>query len=628
MSTVVNPKLTQAIHDYYTTGESQLTDAEFDAIAPKDRPVGVKAATGFKKVKHSVPMLSLRNAFSAEEVVADLSGVDDVVAEFKFDGLSLSLTYEDGKLTRAATRGDGTTGDDVTLNAMQIPSIPHTIPLKTPVEVRGEVLMRKASFQLVNQKLTEAGDQPFSNPRNLAAGTMKSKDPQVVADRGLHFYAYILFPSVKPTQFECTKFLKTLKFLTPDQLFSSKQDNQTTLEYAQRKIGYIASIRDNLPFEIDGIVFKANSIKTQEELGETDSWPNWAVAYKFPPTQVKTTIRSITVQVGRQGTLTPVAEVDPTNLGGAIVKRATLCNIEQVERLGVGVGSEVMLARAADVIPQIVSCVTLGSHWQMPTECPSCSTQVVKIGAHTFCQNPNCPAQVAERLRHAFCKGALDVDGCGPAMIDRLIELGATTLSQALMLPDLGPDSAGKKVLAGFKACLSQPFWRKLNALGIELIGQSKCQDIALKYGNDINELLNTPQDQLAELIGPVAAQNFYDFVDSNIEELSRLGSLGYWFNSEANETIESKLTGKQLVITGTLVSGGRDEIADLIAKYGGVVKGGVNKKTDYLVVGFSPGAGKTTAAEKHGTKQITEEELYALMGIPMPEAKVFAEDV
>ena len=625
----------QAAHDYYNYGESNMTDAQFDAVAGSTAPLGAKPTGNFKKVTHAVPMLSLQNVHSAQETIAKLGNVE-ILAEPKFDGLSCSLIYKSGKLVCAATRGDGTTGDDVTENVLVIENVPHDLGHKIDIEIRGEVLLTKAKFEAINVELVATGEQPYSNARNLAAGTLKLKDSSLVAKRGLAFYAYQI---VNPTKLIClfaarcdkqdsvTAILHDLGFLTSLAVFPITLADTT--KGVENIIDNWTSFRPQLPFDIDGIVFKINSLKAQEDLGFTGKYPNWAVAYKFPAEQVKTTIIDIKVQIGRQGTLTPVAEVKPVNLGGVTVKRATLCNIEQVERLGINLGSEVLIQRACDVIPQITNCTNPTTPWQMPAYCPSCGTPTVKEGAHTFCHNYACPDQVKQRLIHAFSKGALDVDGCGPAIIDSLVASGCVTISDVLKRKAITANDGvnERKVLVGFNTCLNQPIWRKLYALGIELIGQTKCKDLALKYNNDVDAIFNADTTELTALLGPVAADNMVQFILRNCTELVELANLGFWTQPTANATVQSGATGKQFVITGTLMSGTREAVAATIEAHGGVVKSSVNKKLDYLIMGQEPGASKQAAATKYGIKTINEDELYALLGIPVPEVRTFGEE-
>ena len=625
----MDKNIQQAIHDYYNYGSSQLSDAEFDELNV-DRPVGGKTTGNFKKVRHSVPMLSLKNAFTAEEVVKAVP-VASLIAEPKFDGLSLSVVYKDGKLVLAKTRGDGSFGDDVTENALRVLGVNHVISFQGEVEVRGEVVMTKSCFEAVNAKLAEEGEQLYSNPRNLAAGTMKSKDSSVVSERGLSFYAYDILgvdlPSIKRRS-DNLLMLASLGFIVDTRQLVSGVE-----QVAEVIAGY-AKYAETLDYEIDGIVFKANRLDECAKLGNSEKYPNWAVAYKFPVKKTVATIESISVRVGRQGTLAPVAHISPVVIGGAVVRRATLCNIEEIERLGINVGSKVHVARAAEVIPKIYKCEEPSKEtWKMPTQCPSCNGPVVKDGAHTFCHNNGCPEQVVGRIQHAVSKGALNISGCGPAMVQQLVRYNNVKNVSDLyglylkgIKTDKGDDASvqAKKTLKGIDSSYDQPLWRKLYALGIDLVGQSKCKELAHRFQQDINEVLGASVSELVEVLGPVAAENFSRYVANNFDELYNLGEAGYWFSKVAKPTKMSCATGKQFVITGGLTTGSRGSVQALIESHGGMCKGGVTRKTDFLVVGEAPGEGKTSAAKKYGTKTIDEETLYSILGMPMPESKSF----
>ena len=647
-------ELHQHIHSYHVLAQPTITDerydqlfrelqtleAKFPELADPNSPtarVGSQSIDNFEKVKHSVPMLSLENTFTADEVVSyfksKVRGTDVVVlgvVEPKIDGLSMSLIYKDGQLVKAVTRGDGAVGDDVTANARTIKSIPLTPNFSG--EIRGEVYMPKKQFERLNAKLEKEGDELFANPRNAAAGSMKRKNPADVAERGLAFLAYNVVRSdylnMADTQHDRLKQLKKLGFMTPRLLGAGycvtsdvpvislfdKDDVEHTIKAWLK-------LRASLDYEIDGLVFKVNDIKKQVALGLNNRAPNWATSFKFPPEQKVTKLIGITVQVGRLGTLTPVAELQPVNLAGTFVKRASLHNADEIERLGLNIGDDVIIQKAAEIIPQVVGVANKRSTgvWSMPDRCPCCNSITSRLinKVATICTSRLCKDQVFARLEHAVKKQSLDIDGCGEQSIRAMVDRGINNLSDLFAADDLSflGDAASKRVASGLKKAKTAPLWRKLHALGIDGIGVTTCKELANRW-NSLPDMLDR-LDDVSKLLGPVTFTNFriYFENDDNLAELEKLIILGVVFEDEKKS---GPLVGKSFCITGGMLSGSREDVSAKIESLGGSVKSSVSKKVQYLVVGEGAGNNKSANAKKLGTLCISEKELYDLMGLPM----------
>jgi DNA ligase (NAD+) len=640
-------ELHQHLHNYHVLAQPTITDerydqlfkelqaleAQFPELADPNSPtarVGGQSIDSFEKVKHCVAMLSLENTFAAEEVVSyfktkvrNPDGPEGVV-EPKIDGLSMSLIYKDGQLIKAVTRGDGTTGDDVTANARTIKTIPLTPRFSG--EVRGEVYMPKKQFNKLNAKLEKEGEELFANPRNAAAGSMKRKNPADVAERGLAFLAYNVVKSDHlgmadaDTQYERLKQLQALGFMTP--LVSGVPIvNLFDVDHVKQAIESWSNDRSKLDYEIDGLVFKINDVKTQVSLGLNNRAPNWATSYKFPPEQKVTKLIGITVQVGRLGTLTPVAELQPVNLAGTFVKRASLHNADEIQRLGLNVGDDVIIQKAAEIIPQVVGVANKRSTgvWSMPDRCPCCNSVVSRLvnKVAIVCTSRMCKDQVFARLEHAVKKQSLDIDGCGEQSIRAMVDRGINSLSDLFATDDLSflGDAASKRIATGLKKAKTSPLWRKLHALGIEGVGITTCKELANRW-NSLPDMLDN-MTEVSKLLGPVTFTNFESYFNDNhnITELERLIGLGMAFEDEKKS---GHLVGKVFCITGGMLSGSRDDVSAKIESLGGAVKSSVSKKVHYLVVGEGAGNNKSADAKKYGTKCITEHELYELMGLPM----------
>jgi DNA ligase (NAD+) len=638
-------RVEQLSHDYYQLNLSTVSDDEFDRLvrelAKMEDRLGIHDLTSptkrvggtttgkFEKVAHFVPMLSLDNVFTEDEIAAFFKTNHALIAEPKIDGLSCALRYRDGLLERALTRGDGREGDDVTANVRTIKNVPLEITIKSPVEIRGEIYMPKKTFAAIVRAQTESGEEPFANARNAAAGSLKQKDPSVTARRGLKFIAYQAFGE----GLEFDDYLAQLVtlghhgFLTPyncETEFAAAREETP----ASVSVDWYAQARNAYEFETDGAVLKVRYTTVRRELGLGTKSPRWACALKFPPERKSTRLIGVTCQVGRTGVITPVAELEPVVLSGATVKRASLCNQDEVERLGISVGDLVFVERAAEVIPKVVGLankhVSGHAHWKMPSACPCCQTPLKKDEGKVayYCPNHACPDQVFERLRHAVAKSALDLDGCGDAYVRILMNADVRDLADLMEVPEHSLHSVGAGKSAATKFVLerervkSAPLWRKYHALGIEGVGQTVCKELALAYPTILD--LARASD-LETRVGPVRAAAIRAYLIDNADMIERLDRVGFRFGepqAAAGEAQGAKpLQGKVLCITGTLMSGSREAVAAKIEKAGGLVKGSVGKKTDYLIIGDMPGANKTSAAKKYGTKVLSEEELYALLG-------------
>ena len=636
-------KLHELNRKYYVGIDTGVTDAEFDQMMrelkqlellnPEDfdpnsptARVGSDLANGFDKVKHDRPMLSLDNTFNVDELLSFFGGTaQGLIVEWKVDGLSLSLIYRKGRLVRAVTRGDGTQGDDVTANARTIWSIPLVLREKIDVEVRGEVYLSRDDFERLNAECLENGDDQFANPRNAAAGTLKQKDSTIVAKRRLSFVAYHLLGEDHTTQGALVDRLDQLEFKTLGRHLVDAGELEAMISSKEQE-------RGNLPFDVDGLVFKIDDVRRQDELGTGTKSPRWACAYKFTPEVKHTTLERIEVQVGRTGVLTPVAVLTPVVLAGATVTRASLCNWDEIRRLQVAEGDIVSVSRQGEVIPKVLGLTSKKSSFSAhpaPAVCPCCGTAAVRESNYVAfrCPNFNCKDQAVQRLHHAVSKPCLDWDGLGEAQVRLLVDNGITRLSQLMSLdPSTVFKSAlSRKFLLERERVKSQPMWRKLHALGIDGIGATTCKTLAMRYPT-IDLICSAPASELKALIGDVKARSLAEGLLQLADqmEFDHLEEHGFVFEDEVKS---GPLSGKVLCITGSLMTGTRDQVSKRIEDAGGVVKGSVGKATDYLVIGESPGGNKTSAAAKYGTKVLTEEQLYALIGIPVPEQREIPTD-
>jgi DNA ligase (NAD+) len=647
---------------YYVLDEPEISDARFDGLMnrlkeleaahPKlitaDSPslrVGGTPREGFESVRHSMAMLSLDNAFSYDELrdfdrrARELSGQSKIeyVAEHKFDGLSIALQYKDGVLARGITRGDGATGEDVTPNVKTIRSIPLRVDaaalkragLPADFEVRGEVVMTRKAFEDLNRRQEEQGGKRFANPRNAAAGGVRVLDPTITAQRRLDFFAYFLFvdgrvPFKKHS--ESLEALKTLHFRASDDWKLCP-----SIEEVVKYCTAWDARREKLPYEIDGVVVKVNSIGIQQELAFTAKAPRWAIAYKYPARQESTVVNDIIVQVGRTGVLTPVAVLEPVQIGGVTVSRSTLHNMDEVERLGIQIGDTVLVERAGEVIPHVVKVVKEGKlrrAFQMPKVCPECGSKIHKADEEVAyrCVNAACPAKRKESLLHYAGRHAMDIDGLGEKIVDQLVEkklvedfadLYALKLDEVAALERRAEKSA-QNLLDEIAASKTRSLARLIYALGIQFVGERTGQLLAEQFGS-LEELAEAEEERLVDVpeVGPKVAASIAEFFSepANRELIKRLKKAGVHPTEEKRRLKSQKFAGKTFVFTGALANRSREEAGELVKQHGGKVGSSVSKKTDYVVVGADPGS-KRDKAQELGVPILSESEFEKLVGI------------
>ncbi len=647
---------------YFVLDDPEISDAEFDqlmiqlkkleaehpALITPDSPtqrVGGKPREGVVKAAHSSPMLSLDNTYNVEDLrnwerrVHELSGRNEIdyVCELKLDGMSLALIYEDGRLVRGITRGDGTIGEDVTLNVRTVRSIPLSIPkeklkkagIPGNFEVRGEMLMPLAAFRKMNQEREGKGLSLFANPRNATAGTVRQLEPSIVAQRRLDYFAYMLLKDGRTFFDRHWESLEALdaagfKVNASRKLARNFDEVWAFIEQEETK-------REKLPYEIDGIVVKVDRTALQEELGYTGKAPRWAIAYKYAARAGITQIEGVLWQVGRTGKLTPVAMLKPVPIGGTTVSRATLHNPDEIERLGVKIDDWVEVERGGDVIPKVTRVVDDKDHPRghklihVPEKCPVCGTKVVRTEGEVdyFCVNANCAAKLRETILHFASRGVMNIDGMGEALVNQLTDRGLVknvadlyklTKDDLLSLERMGEKSA-QNVLDEIEASKKLPLERVIYGLGIRFVGERTAQFLAEHLGS-MDALMNATEEELQQVneVGPRIAQSIAEFFQEprNRELVERLRKAGLTF-AGARKKRGTKLAGKTFVLTGTLTSP-RDQVKKRIEDAGGRVSGSVSKKTDYVVAGTEAGS-KLDKAKELAVKVIDEKELAELLG-------------
>jgi DNA ligase (NAD+) len=648
---------------YYVLDNPEISDFDFDKLVEQlkkletqhpelitpDSPtqrVGGKPREGVVKVEHSSPMLSLDNTYNEEELrgwerrVHELSGRKDVeyVCELKLDGMSLALIYEDGKLVRGVTRGDGSVGEDVTPNVRTVRSIPLIIAkerfkkadMPASFEVRGELLMPTAAFKKMNEDREAKGLSLFANPRNATAGTVRQLDASVTARRRLDFFPYILLQNGR-TYFD--RHWETLEALDAAG-FKVNQHRKLAknMEEVWKFIRQWEEKRDTLPYEIDGVVIKVDRTALQDELGFTGKAPRWAIAYKYAARAGITKIAGIRVQVGRTGKLTPVAELAPVAIGGTTVRNATLHNMDEIERLGVKIGDWVQVERGGDVIPKVAKVIDDKDHprghesFHMPEKCPVCGTKVVKTEGEVDyrCVNANCPAKLMGTILHFASRGVMNIDGMGEALVTQLLERGLVKnvadiydlTKKDLLSLERFADKSAQNILDEIEKSKTSPLERVIYGLGIRMAGERTAQFLAEHFGS-MDALMNASLEELEEVneVGPRIAESIREFFDEprNRELVKRLRDAGLTFSGKKRER-GTKLAGKTFVLTGTLTHYSRDEAKKLIEDAGGRVAGSVSKKTDYVVAGSDAGS-KLDKAKELGVTVIEEKEMEKLVG-------------
>lgn len=648
---------------YYVLDQPEISDAEYDRLMRRlqeleeehpelrteDSPtqrVGGAPREGFRKAAHSSRMMSLDNAFNEEELrdfdrrACELAGLEtlDYVGELKLDGVSLAVRFAEHRLEIALTRGDGRAGELVTENARTVRSLPLKIDPATArnagvpasFEVRGEVVMPRAAFDKLNAAQLAAGQKTFANPRNAAAGSLRMLDPKVTGSRRLDYFAYSLLVDgepLLPSQWEALEALASLGFkVNPNR--DKFHGVDPAIEYTERWLERRAS----LPYEIDGLVLKVDSVELQRKLGSTSKAPRWAIAVKLEAQQAETTLNDIELNVGRTGAVTPTAMLEPVFVGGVTVSRATLHNEDEIERLGVQIGDRVLIERAGDVIPKVVRVVEEGKNrrpFAVPTHCPVCETPLVREEGEAIrrCPNVNCPARLKESIWHFASRRAMDIDGMGESLIEQLVDKGlvkSVADVYELQKDDLAglermAEKSASNVIEAIEASKTRSLARVLYAIGIRYVGERTAQILADEF-NSVEALRTASQDDLeaAEEVGPRIAEAIQEFfqTERNVEMLAQLEAAGLRLKQEPKPKAvsDSPVAGKTFVLTGTLPNLTRDEAKEKIEAAGGKVTGSVSKKTDYVVAGERAGS-KLEKAEKLGVKVLDEAAMLELVG-------------
>jgi DNA ligase (NAD+) len=655
-------ELEHANHAYYVLDQPDLPDAEYDKLfkalqqietehpdlvtpdSPTQR-VGGEVASGFNPVVHDQPMLSLNNGFADEDIaafdkrVADALGETPVsyACELKFDGLAISLRYVDGRFVQASTRGDGATGEDVSENVRTIRSIPLMLKGKRVpkvLDVRGEVLMFKRDFDRMNDRQRAAGLKEFANPRNAAAGSLRQLDPKITAQRPLSFFAYgigVLDGEPMPATHSAL-----LDWYA--ELGLPVNSERAVVQGAEGLLGFFRKVgekRDALPYDIDGVVYKVNAREEQDALGFVSRAPRFALAHKFPAQEALTKLLAIDVQVGRTGAITPVARLEPVFVGGATVTNATLHNEDEVRRKDIRIGDTVIVRRAGDVIPEVVSALMErrpadAAEFVMPTQCPVCGSAIERLPDEAIARCTGglfCPAQRKQALWHFAQRRALDIDGLGEKIIDQLVELnlvrtpadlfnlGFATLAEL----DRFAEKSAQNLLDSLEKGKRTTLARFLYALGIRQVGESTAKDLARHFGS-LDLIMNATVEELLEVndVGPVVAESIYRFFAEEhnrtvIEQLRAPGKVTWAEGPRAPKAPQGVLAGKTIVLTGTLPTLAREEAKEMLETAGAKVAGSVSKKTDYVVAGADAGS-KLAKAEELGVRVLDEDGMRKLL--------------
>nr|MBC8499823.1 NAD-dependent DNA ligase LigA [Candidatus Atribacteria bacterium] len=631
---------------YYVLDDPTVSDAEYDRLmrdlieleekypqyitssSPTQR-VGIEPVSEFTTVKHTAPMLSLANAFSTEELRAFDQRIKklipqkklEYVVEPKIDGLAVALVFENGIFVRGATRGDGVNGEEITSNLKTIKTIPLKLfgeNIPSHIEVYGEVYTKKSDFKKLNEGRIENGESIFANPRNAAAGSVRQLDPRITAQRHLDTFIYrATFPLENKfnTHMEVLSYLKKIGFKVNSHI-KLCQDIEEAITYCRQWI----EKKEELDYEIDGMVIKVNSLRMREELGSTTRSPRWAAAYKFPAQQLTTKVQDIIVQVGRTGALTPVAILDPVRISGSVVQRATLHNEDEIRRKDIRIGDTVLIQKAGEVIPEVVKVIKekrtgKETEFIIPTKCPVCGAKVFRPEgeAVTRCNSLACPAQIKERIRHFASRDAMDIEGLGPAIIDQLVEKGLIKdISNLYFLKrdnltslERMAEKSTENLLAAIERSKRKSLANLIYGLGIRYAG-AHTSEIITKYYSTLDKFRETNLEELIEIneIGPRIAESIILFFKEreNLDIIERLRSAGLNFGQKEEKMREEKgvqiLAGKQFVLTGTLKDFSRTQAKEIINKLGGRITGSVSKKTDYVVTGEDPGSKFQNALE------------------------------
>jgi DNA ligase (NAD+) len=649
-------------HRYYVLNQPVISDFQFDQLlheleslekmhphlalqnSPTKR-VGGDLTSKFEKASHRYPMLSLSNTYSEEEIIdwenrikKSIDEAVEYVLELKYDGVAISLHYANGELQRAVTRGDGEVGEDVTTNVRTIRSIPLSLHGNYPAdfEIRGEIFLPLAEFAALNEEREAAGEETYANPRNTASGTLKNQDSRLVAQRNLDCFLYFVYAdqSVSTNHFDSLAQAKSWGFKVPpvDQKYVAKVDG---IEGIMEFIHHWADARHQLPFEIDGVVIKVNDYNVQRRLGMTAKSPRWAIAYKFKAAQVRTRLNAITYQVGRTGAITPVANLEPVQLAGTTVKRASLHNADQIAKLDIRVGDFVFVEKGGEIIPKVVAVDPSARQGETQTHtyithCPECNSALVRQDgeAQHYCPNENgCGPQIRGRMEHFISRKAMNIDGMGPETIEQLWEAGLIEncaslyyLQAADLLPlERMAERSVSKLLDGLEASKERQFERVLFAMGIRHVGETVAKKLARHFG-DIDALMQADAEALVavEEIGErIAGSVIAFFADAeNLAMVMRLRDAGLKFAVERDlSQVSDVLEGKSFVVSGVFEQFSRDEIKAKIEAYGGKNTGSISAKTDFVLAGDKMGPAKLKKAEDLGVRIISENEFLAMIG-------------
>lgn len=649
--------LDQANQAYYREAQPFMSDKEFDeklkeleklenkfdlydAESPTQR-VGGEVSSVFETVEHPVPLLSLDNTYNEEELndfdgrVKKILGHDnyEYMAELKFDGASIRLRYENGELVLGATRGDGQKGDDITNNIKTIQDIPLVLQGDFPdvVEVRGEAYMEREAFARMNQHREEQGLAVFANPRNSTAGSLKMQDPKAVAQRPIRFFAFDLLLDEEDN--ELTQFRKAELLAEFGLPVSEYHKVCTTIDEVHAIIKDWETLRHELPYETDGVVIKVNESYLRDELGTTSKFPRWAIAYKFEAEQATTVINDITLQVGRLGTITPVAELEAVELAGTTVKRASLHNEDEIQRKDIRIGDTVVVEKAGEIIPQVISVVNpdrkdRNKPFKFPKNCPACNAELIKYEDEVAwrCVNPTCPPQVRIRIEHFASRDAMDIEGLGESVVDQLVSEGLIQTyadlydlkkDQIIELERMA-DKSAQNLIEAIEKSKEQPFERVIYALGIRFVGKTVAKDLAKAF-KTMEKLQSLTEEELIEVdsIGPRIAESVVEFFsnEKNKSIVARLGEKGLQFEQEEEELASNIFEGKKFVLTGSLPTYTRKEAADLIEKHGGKTATSVSGNTDFVLAGESAGS-KLDKAKELGVKILDEAQFREMIGV------------
>ncbi|MFN8706339.1 MAG: NAD-dependent DNA ligase LigA [Planctomyces sp.] len=653
---------------YYVEARTEISDAEYDRMMKRlieletaspefddpdspSRRVGGEPLDGFASVEHRVPMLSIENAFEEQEIADWDAGLRktldrdalDYSCEYKIDGVAIALVYEQGRLVRGVTRGNGMVGDDVTSNVRVVGGVPLRLDLSSPppvIEIRGEVIIQNEDFAEFQAEQVRRGEEPFKNPRNAAAGALKLLDPALARERKLRFLGHGVGYTEGVSWQNYSEFLRDIRNagvpITPNVMTATGYEQLMTV------VAQMIESVPELPFEVDGIVIKLNSLVQREALGITSKSPRWVRAYKWERYEAETTVRQITIQVGKTGTLTPVAEMEPVEIAGTTVSRASLHNRDELLRLGVQIGDRVIVEKAGKIIPHIlrVNEAARTGHetpFAFPERCPECETAVTQDdgGVYVRCPNPQCPAQLRETLVFFASRPAMDIDGLGEKLVEQLLTAGfidsipslyrlSSRREELLTLERMGQKSVDR-LLAGLEKSRQQPLWRLLTGLNIRHVGQTNARTLERAFGT-ADEIMLQSEEALSSVdeIGPVIAKSVWNFFHSEygVSLISQLRDLGLNLGKPIERSQASgmsgsestgRLTGKTLVVTGTMVRMKRDQMEQLIRDHGGKASGSVSKKTDYVVAGEEAGS-KLTKAKELNVPVLTEDEFFELL--------------